>query len=259
MFLAKLGSTMAKPDGVAVIPADRIQEYLRPLPVSAIWGVGERTEATLHRLGLGTVRDLAEAPLGMLRSALGPAMASHLHELANGRDPRSVTPEHVEKSIGAETTFDLDITDLEVVRRVLLALAGKVAVRLRAAGQSGRTVSLKVRFADFRTINRSRTLAFPTDVAREVFEIALALYTAVPAGEQIRLLGVRVEGLTGAGSVRQPVLGDRADGWREAEQAADAVSARFGTGLVGPASLLHSRELRPDGNGGTPGPLTRPE
>ena len=259
MFLAKLGSTMAKPDGVAVIPADRIQEYLRPLPVSAIWGVGERTEATLHRLGLGTVRDLAEAPLGMLRSALGPAMASHLHELANGRDPRSVTPEHVEKSIGAETTFDLDITDLEVVRRVLLALAGKVAVRLRAAGQSGRTVSLKVRFADFRTINRSRTLAFPTDVAREVFEIALALYTAVPAGEQIRLLGVRVEGLTGAGSVRQPVLGDRADGWREAEQAADAVSARFGTGLVGPASLLRSRELRPDGNGGTPGPLTRPE
>lgn len=160
-FVAKLGSTRAKPDGLLVVPADRVLDFLHPLPVSALWGVGERSTETLRRLGLATVGDLAEAPFGMLRKAVGAAAASHLHELAWGRDPRRVSPEQVEKSIGAEVTFDVDVGDPLEIRRSLLALAEKVGGRLRRAGQVGRTVSIKVRMADFRTVNRSAPSVSP--------------------------------------------------------------------------------------------------
>ncbi|MGC5018123.1 DNA polymerase IV [Micromonospora sp. DT47] len=244
-FVAKLGSTRAKPDGLLVVPADRVLEFLHPLPVGALWGVGERSAETLRRLGLATIGDLAEAPFGMLRKALGAASATHLHELARGRDPRSVSPEHVEKSIGAEVTFDADVDDPVEIRQALLALSEKVGVRLRRAGQVGRTVSLKVRLADFRTVNRSRTLGVPTDVARELFDTAWALYTALDPGERIRLVGVRAEGLAAvAETPRQLTLGAPEHGWREAEAAADAAAARFGRSVIGPASLLGKRDPR---------------
>src|SRR5690348_4385851 len=227
-FMAKLGSTRAKPDGLVVVPADRVLDYLHPLPVSALWGVGERSTESLHRLGLRTIGDLAQAPLGMLRSSLGDAAATHLHELSWGRDPRAVVPEQMEKSIGAETTFDVDVSDLSVIRRTLLALANKVAGRLRRAGQAGRTVSIKIRLADFRTLSRSRTVTMPTDVAQEIYSIAWSLYEAARPGMRIRLLGVRVEGLaTADGAPRQLTLGERDHGWRDAERAADAAAARF--------------------------------
>ncbi|MFC3500454.1 DNA polymerase IV [Micromonospora krabiensis] len=244
-FVAKLGSTRAKPDGLLVVPATRVLDFLHPLPVDALWGVGERSAQTLHRLGLATIGDLAEAPYGMLRKALGEASASHLHELAWGRDPRGVSPEHVEKSIGAEVTFDADVADPTEIRRALLALADKVGARLRRAGQVGRTVSLKVRLADFRTVNRSRTLPVPTDTAREMFDTVWALYTALDPGERIRLVGVRVEGLATADATpRQLALGAPEHGWREAEAAADAAAARFGRSVIGPASLLGKRDPR---------------
>ncbi|MEH0971340.1 DNA polymerase IV [Micromonospora sp. CPCC 205546] len=248
-FVAKLGSTRAKPDGLLVVPAARVLDFLHPLPVSALWGVGERSTETLRRLGLATIGDLAEAPVGMLRKALGEASAAHLHELAWGRDPRRVSPEHAEKSIGAEVTFDVDVVDPLEIRRALLALAEKVGVRLRRAGQVGRTVSLKVRLADFRTVNRSRTAGVPTDVAREIFDTVWALYTALDPGEPVRLVGVRVEGLAAARETpRQLTLGAPERGWREAEAAADAAAARFGRSVIGPASLLGAREGRRNEN-----------
>ena len=238
-FIAKLGSTRAKPDGLVVVPAARTLEYLHPLPVDALWGVGEKSAEALRRLGLRTVRDVAEAPPGLLRRALGEAAAAHLHELSGGRDPRVVVPHQPEKSIGAETTFDTDVADPAVIRQALLALAGKTAGRLRRAGQAGRTVTLKVRLSDFRTVNRSRTLGAATDVSREIFETAWALYEVLRPGDRVRLVGVRVEGLAGAGEApHQLSLGERETGWREAERAADAAAARFGTGAVRPASLL---------------------
>ncbi len=238
-FIAKLGSTRAKPDGMVVVPAARVLDYLHPLPVSALWGVGERSEESLRRLGLATVGDLARAPVAMLRRALGEAAAAHLHELSWGRDPRRVSPHQAEKSIGAEITFDTDVADPAQIKRALLSLAGKTAGRLRRAGQAGRTVTLKVRLADFRTLNRSRTLHGPTDVSREIFETAWALFEVLRPGDRIRLVGVRVEGLAGAGDApHQLSLGERESGWREAERAADAAAARFGSGAVRPASLL---------------------
>ncbi|MDG4832166.1 DNA polymerase IV [Solwaraspora sp. WMMD1047] len=244
-FVAKLGSAWAKPDGLVVVPAGQVLDFLHPLPVAALWGVGERAAETLRRLGLRTVGDLAQAPVGMLRGALGEAAAGHLHELAWGRDPRPVSPEHVEKSIGAEVTFDTDVADQRVIRQSLLALAEKVGVRVRQAGQVGRTVSIKVRFADFRTITRARTLAEPTDVAHEVFETARSLFDTLAPGERIRLIGVRLEGLAAAGSApRQLTLDAPEHGWREAEAAADAAAARFGRSVVRPASLLGRDDLR---------------
>jgi len=242
-FLAKLATTQAKPDGLLVVPAARSLEFLHPLPVAALWGVGERTAETLHRLGLRTVGDVANAPPGMLRHALGEAAAEHLHNLAWARDPRSVSPERVEKSISAETTYDEDVADPEVIRRTMLGLAGRVAGRLRAAGQVGRTIAIKVRLADFRTLSRSRTLDAPTDVAREIFDTAWSLYDALRPGDRIRLIGVRAEGLLdGEAAPRQLALGERERGWREAERATDAAAARFGTGAVRPASLLRTGE-----------------
>ena len=252
-FVAKLGSTRAKPDGLLVVPAARVLDFLHPLPVGALWGVGERSAETLRRLGLTTVGELSQAPYGMLRHALGDAAARHLHELAWGRDPRRVSPEHVDKSIGAEVTFDADVADQQEIRRALLGLAEKVGARLRHSGQVGRTVALKVRLADFRTVSRSRTLDVPTDVGREMFDTVWALYTSLDPGEPIRLVGVRAEGLSAARETpRQLTLGAPERGWREAEAAADVAAARFGRSVIGPASLLRVRDPRRDENQSRP-------
>jgi DNA polymerase-4 len=142
-------------------------------------------------------------------------------------------------------TFDTDVSDPALLRRSMLALSEKVGARLRASGHVGRTIAIKVRLADFRTVSRSRTLAGSTDVAREILETSWALFQALGPTEQIRLIGVRVEGLTSAATTsRQLTLGEPERGWREAEAAADAVAARFGRASVGPASLLGRSDLR---------------
>jgi DNA polymerase-4 len=239
-FVAKLASTRCKPDGLLVVPRHETLAFLHPLPVAALWGVGERTEQTLTRLGLRTVGDIASTPVATLERALGATVGGHLHALAWGRDERAVVPHEPDKSIGAEETFARDVGDPEAIRRELLRLSERTASRLRRSGLLGRTISIKIRFADFTTINRSRTLREPTDVAREIFATARELYDALAIGHApLRLVGVRVEGLVEAdGQARQLMLGERAKGWRDAEQAADRAASRFGSGAVRPASLV---------------------
>ena len=239
-FVAKLASTRAKPDGLLVIPVDRVIDFLHPLPVGALWGVGEKTEEHLVRLGLRTVGDIAHTPVATLERALGAATGSHLHELSWGRDPRQVRPDEREKSLGNEETFAQDIDDPEVIHAHLLRLADQVAARLRRSGQVGRTVAIKVRFSDFTTLTRSRTLSAPTDVGREVYDTARHLYDALGLERvRIRLVGVRVEGLVAAEvAPRQLTLDESADERREAEVAIDALRARFGADAVRPARLL---------------------
>jgi len=247
-FVAKLASTRAKPDGMLVVPAAGVVAFLHPLPVASLWGVGEKTEKELVRLGLHTVGDIANTPRETLVRALGQASGAHLHALSWGRDERSVVAHEPDKSIGAEETFARDVDDPDVVRRELLRLCERTAARLRDGGMVGRTVSIKVRFADFTTITRSRTLRDPTDVAAEVFATARALFDALGLDRaRLRLIGVRVEGLAEAQTApRQMLLGDRVHGRREAEQAADRAAARFGSGAVRPASLVSDdRPRRP--------------
>ncbi|MDP9436868.1 MAG: DNA polymerase IV [Actinomycetota bacterium] len=246
-FVAKLASARCKPDGLLVVPADQVVAFLHPLPVGALWGVGDKTEDVLRRLGLHTVGELANTPLGTLQRALGPGVGAHLHALAWGRDERRVTPSEPDKSVGAEETFPTDVDDPAVIARELLRLSERTAARLRAKEQVGRTVSIKVRFADFTTITRARTLREATDVGREVYETALALFQALGLERaRLRLVGVRVEGITDAACApRQLLLGERDSGWREAERAVDRAARRFGTGAVRPATLVTPGEDRP--------------
>ena len=217
------------------------------MPVGALWGVGDKTEETLHRLGLRTVGDIAHVPRDTLLRALGQASGAHLHELSWGRDPRSVVPTVEDRSIGHEETFARDVDDPEVVRRTLLKLSERAAARLRSHGQVARTVSIKVRFADFTTITRAKTLRDATDVGREVYATAKGLYDALGLQRaRLRLVGVRLEGLVDADqSSRQLLLDERPQGWREADRAVDAASARFGAGAVRPASLVPEHGDRP--------------
>ncbi len=239
-FVAKLASTQCKPDGLLVIPADRVISFLHPMPVGALWGVGERTEEQLHRLGLRTVADIAHTPRATLIRALGQASGAHLAELAWGRDERVVSTHERERSVGAEETFARDVDDPELIMAELLRLSERVGARMRRAGFSSSTISIKVRFADFATITRSHTRKTPTDVSREIFHEARSLFQALHLDRaRIRLVGVRAEGIVETEQVEsQLVLGAPDRGWREAEEAVDRLSARFGKGSVRPARLL---------------------
>ena len=241
---AKIASRRAKPDGVVVVPPDAVTTFLHPLDVGELWGVGEKTAAMLHRLGLNTVGDVAHTPVTTLQRAVGPAMGSQLHRLAWGHDRRTVTArrgaDEPDRSIGAQETFGRDTDDPEVVLREVLRLAAKVTGRMRAARVAGRTVTLTVRFADFTTITRTRTLPEATDRTLEVHRTAAELYRALGLQRaRLRLVGVRVEGLVPRSSVqRQLVLGEREHGWAEADQAVDRAVLRFGSAAVRPATLL---------------------
>jgi DNA polymerase-4 len=248
-FVAKLASARCKPDGLLVVPAEDVVAFLHPLPVAALWGVGGKTEEVLRGLGLHTVGDIAHTPVATLERALGPAAGKHLSALSWGRDERSVVPHEPDKSIGAENTFGTDVDDPTVIARELLRLSERTAARLRASQQVGRTVSIKVRFADFTTIMRAKTLPEPTDVGRVVYDTATALYDALGLERaRIRLVGVRVEGILDASEApHQLALGEREHGWRDAEQAVDRAARRFGAGVVRPATLVD-----PSGTAGSP-------
>ena len=243
--VAKVASRRAKPDGLLVVPPGATTAFLHPLPVEELWGVGEKTAEQLHRLGLVTVGDVAHTPVATVQRALGTGLGAQLHRLAWGQDSRVVTArrgpeEEPDKSIGAEETFSRDTDDPDVLLRELLRLSAKVAARARAAGVVARTVTLKVRFADFTTITRSRTRGEATDVTREVYGTAAALLSGLGLQRaRVRLVGVRLEGLVPrAGVCRQLVLGSRDQGWPEADQAVDRAVWRFGPAAVQPASLL---------------------
>ncbi|HOA66072.1 MAG TPA: DNA polymerase IV [Phycicoccus elongatus] len=251
-FVAKLASGLAKPDGMVIVPVDEVVPFVQQLPVGALWGVGERTEEALLRLGLRTVADIAHTPLTTLTRALGDVGGRHLHDLSWGRDPRGVEQEQRERSIGSDETFAHDLDDPALIHRHLLALSERTASRVRKAGLAGRTISIKVRFADFTTITRSRTLREPTDVSREIYETAVGLYDALGLQRaRIRLVGVRMEKLL---PVEQAPIQARLDepdhGWRDADRAIDRASARFGSGAVRPASLIPREQSssRPPGD-----------
>ncbi|MEO6712601.1 MAG: DNA polymerase IV [Mycobacteriales bacterium] len=243
-FVAKLASAHCKPDGLLVVPRDDVVSFLHPLPVAALWGVGAVTEQALVRLGLHTVGDIAQTPLATLKRALGAAAGEHLSALSWGRDLRRVVAAEPDKSIGAEETFPTDVDDPAVIHRELLRLSERTASRLRAAGYVGRTVSIKVRFADFTTITRTRSLGSPTDVGKTIYLTSRMLFDALNLQRaRLRLVGVRVEGLTDAQTrTEQLMIGAPTHGWREAEQAVDRAVTRFGSGAVRPAVLLDPRQ-----------------
>jgi DNA polymerase-4 len=238
-FLAKLASTRAKPDGLRVIGAGEVESFLHPLPLAFLWGVGEQTARALDRLGLKTVGDVAAVSRRTLERACGEALGAHLHALARGRDDRPVTPQEAPKSVGSENTFDHDLDALEPILKEILRLADRTASRLRAKGLCGRTVTLKVRFANFKTSTRSLTVAEEVDATPEIYGVARLLYESLHQERvRIRLLGVGISGLSPGPPRRQLNLLARSPRAQAAAAAIDAIRDRFGTDAVGPATLV---------------------
>ena len=237
-FIAKLASQHCKPNGMLEITADRILTFLHPLPIQAMWGVGPKTAETLERLGLRTIEDIAKLPPATLIRALGQASGASLYELAWGRDYRDVTPHDAEKSISSAETFPQDLDDPTQILTEFLRLTERSSARLRDKDLFARTVSIKVRFADFTTINRSKTLALPIDGTQEIYEVVKGLYEALRIERaRLRLVGVSLENLS-SGAPEQMVLGARESGWRQADGAIDRARERFGAGSVRPARLI---------------------
>ena len=245
-FIAKLASQHCKPDALLEITDDRVLEFLHPLPVSAMWGVGPKTGEALQRLGLHTIGDIAATPRATLIRALGDAAGASLYELSWGRDFREVTNEEPDKSISAAETFAHDLDNPEEILREYLRLCEKAAARLRDRELFAKTISIKVRFADFTTINRSKTLPLPVDSTQEIYDVVKSLYKALKIDRaRLRLVGVSLENLHD-GAHQQLELGAREKGWREADTAIDRARARFGSASVRPGRLISGRARKDD-------------
>jgi DNA polymerase-4 len=237
-FIAKLASQHCKPNGMLEIKSDRILEFLHPLPVRAIWGVGPKTAESLDRLGLHTVSDIANTPRATLIRALGDATGESLYELAWGRDYRDVVPDEPEKSIGNEETFARDIDSPEEILAEFLRMTEKATARLRMRNLFAKTISIKIKFADFSSITRSKTVPLGIDGTHETYEIVKNLYLALRNdGARIRLVGVSLSNL-GEDAPFQLELGARERGWRDADTAIDKAKARFGRASVRPGRLI---------------------
>ncbi|MCX6403462.1 MAG: DNA polymerase IV [Actinobacteria bacterium] len=239
-FVAKLASTAIKPNGCLVVPPARVIDFLHPLPVGALWGVGPKTEEQLLRLGLRSVADVANTPVSTLERALGFGLAHHLSELSWGRDDRLVISESREKSISNEVTFSTDIDAHEELLKQLLELSEQVAKRLREQGLAGYTITLKLRYSDFKTITRSQKQDRAVDTAFEIYGSIKRLFEELRLQRvRVRLVGVKVDGLIESSEVwAQLDLGLPEVAWQKAERAMDKASDRFGQGAVRPARLV---------------------
>ncbi|MFT7668799.1 MAG: DNA polymerase-4 [Planctomycetota bacterium] len=250
-FLAKLASDLEKPNGFCVIQSDEIREVLDPLPVSKIFGVGERTAKRLGGLGIETVGDLASKSRQDVVKEFG-ASGAWIHDLAHGIDARRVTPRREEKSHGCERTFAEDIEDREELRVFLLQFCEEVAYGLRSKGLRGRTITLKARYSDFKTITRTKTLGAATNLGPRIYSVVRELFERINPGP-LRLVGIQVSNLE---DVRKPVQsslfegvepapGEGRSAWiatnaklERATTEMDKLRRRFGKDVVKPGTLI---------------------
>lgn len=239
---AKIASTMAKPDGLMLIPKAQLVEFLHDLPVGRLWGVGDSTRKRLESIGVVTVGDLAAVPEARLARSIGKASASRLQLLAAGHELRPIQHGTREKSIGAEVTFERDHTDPAIIERELRGVAESTARRLRKASMMARQITLKLRFDDFSTISRSHTLAEPNDAGAAIFAAILPLWRKEAIAERpIRLVGIRAEQLSSSADTgRQLTFDEQQSSWSETDEVMDKVEAKFGSGAVMPARMLKS-------------------
>ncbi|MDX2375541.1 DNA polymerase IV [Microbacterium sp. LRZ72] len=249
--VAKIASTLCKPDGMLVVAAADTERFLSPRSVRAMWGVGPKTAEALDRRGIRTIADLRETPPEVLERALGRAGAVRLQQLSQGIDPRPVTTRRVEKSVGHEETFDHDITDPAFLNSELLRLSDRVARRLREGGWQAATVAIKVRFDDFSTVSRTRTLSEPTAVGQRIGEAARDLFAGLERRDPVRLIGVRGENLTAADGGLS--LWDDDEDLRRLEGMLDRASERFGDAAVTRASAVGQNPRRGPARGRPPG------
>ena len=247
-FLAKIASDLEKPDGFVIVDSEAIQAFLDPLPVRRIWGVGPTTGKALARIGIHHVRDIRRLDAKVLTDQFGDH-GHHLWQLSQGIDARDVIPERVAKSVSHETTFSYDIDDPEVLRAWILELAEQVGCRLRRKDMKGRTIQLKIRYSDFRTFTRVRTLSNPTNTTADISDTAIELLQQMNAEQNapVRLIGVGTSGLDGREG-RQLSLFDEEQHQsdKRIDETADEIRDKFGRGaLTRGSSLLHRAKHKP--------------
>jgi DNA polymerase-4 len=242
-FIAKIASNQCKPNGLLEIDPERVLEFLHPLAAKEIWGVGPKTNEQLAKIGLQTVGDIANTPRSTLIRVLGQASGSSLYELAWGRDYRDVEIEHIEKSISSSETFDQDLDSQEEILKEFLRLTERSVERMREKGFAAGTISIKVRFTDFKTISRSKTVDLPITGTQEIFEVVKNLYLALNLENVlIRLVGVSLDSLVEDEEINQMVLGQRTSGWQQADKAVDRIKNKFGSASLRPARLVEDHE-----------------
>ncbi|HXU90173.1 MAG TPA: DNA polymerase IV [Methylomirabilota bacterium] len=241
-FIAKIASDLRKPDGLVVVETGREAEFLAPLAIERLWGVGKATAKALAGLGIATIGQLQRLPRATLVSRLGDHGAD-LHELAFGRDDRAVIPWAAPKSMGAETTFERDTADRQRLETTLRGQAERVAHELRAGGVAAARVTLKLRFADFRTITRSHT-ADPTQDGLELYRRVMVLFGRERLVQRVRLIGVSASTLGPPASGQLGLLDPNAVRRERLARAVDGLTGRFGAGVVRPATLVRPRRPR---------------
>ncbi len=238
-FIAKIASDLRKPDGLVVVETGREAEFLTPLPIERLWGVGKATAKTLAGLGIATIGQLQRLPRATLLARLGEHGAD-LHELAFGRDDRAVNPWAAPKSMGAETTFERDTDDRARLETTLRGQAERVARELRTGGVAASRVTLKLRFADFHTITRSHT-GDPTQDGLELYRRVMVLFARERLVQRVRLIGVAASTLGPPATGQLGLLDPNAVRRERLARAVDGITGRFGAGVILPATLMHPR------------------
>jgi DNA polymerase-4 len=242
-FLAKIATNLGKPDGFYIIPSKDIQKILYPLPIPALWGIGKKTEELLKKSGIYQVEQLARMPDSILENLLGKN-GKKIKLLAQGIDESPVTPLSTAKSIGKETTFSTNITEKTVLVKELLKISQMVGYIARKKGYKGRTITLKIRYHNFITFNRSKTLENPTNLDDIIFKTVVELLDKVRHKKGgVRLLGIKLSNLTSGNERKQlKFLRDeedkKDDKLEQLTQSLDKIREKFGSKAVTRASLL---------------------
>jgi len=244
-YLAKLASDHDKPDGFVIIEPDRVREFLDPLPVGELWGVGPVTRKSLEKLGIKKVKDLSDSPCEVLEKRFGE-YGIWLWKLSNGIDERPVSHGEGRVGISKETTFMEDVDDEVEKISALRNLADRLATRMRKKGISGRTITVKIRYTGFTTITRSDTLLGPISTSDELFREALRLARPELEGS-IRLLGIRLSSLTGEGGEQLPLFNDlEIERTKRLEHALDEIQGKFGREAIGRARRMRPKDRDTD-------------
>jgi DNA polymerase-4 len=242
-FVAKIASDMDKPDGLTVVWPDKVREFLDPLSIDKMWGVGKVTQKALVRLGIHTFRDLSRMPVQILERRFGKH-GLKMHQLSMGMDERDVVPHHEAKSIGHEQTFAQDVIELKAAKKELLALANKLAHRIRSHNVEGQTITLKVKYSDFVLITRSTTLTKATDDGSEIYTRACELLAKTAVGKRpVRLLGISLSQLTVRGAGEQLTLfheSNKSKKRKDLHQALDSLYEKHGNKSILPGTLIEN-------------------
>lgn len=240
-FLAKIASDIGKPNGLVIVEPEQVLDFLAPLPLRRIWGVGKKTEEKLHIMGMQTIEGLRSKDIIFLEKHFG-IMGGQIYRLSRGIDDRPVIPDEERKSLGKETTYETDLMDVETIRSEISRISQQVGWRLRREGWMGWTVTLKVRYSPFQTLSRSHTIDHPVFLDEDIRETALNLFEPLERKENIRLLGVTVEKLEPY--EEQQLLFSDQEKDKKRTMTLDQLKKRFGEEIIGKGSSFVNYEQK---------------